>query len=118
MKTGSRPYGVEITVRPKKNSAKPSERVLILQRSPTTSRWPHTANRTWNGLPGCGEKREAILLYRDLLAMVHDRPEIYNELGQLFEFKGNVLQAGQNFERAIALKPDYLPALNNLGRLS
>ncbi len=64
-----------------------------------------------------GEIEEAISRYQDLLTKLHKQPEIYNNLGQLFEFKGDFLRAEKNFSRAVALKPDYLPALNNLGNL-
>jgi len=64
-----------------------------------------------------GRVEEAIPLYQDLLRKMKGEPEIYNSLGQLFEFKGDVLRAEKNFRRAVTLRPDYLPALNNLGRL-
>jgi tetratricopeptide (TPR) repeat protein len=64
-----------------------------------------------------GRAEEAIPLYQDLLTKIHRQPEIYNDLGQLFEFRGDVLQAERNFRKALTLRPDYLPALNNLGRL-
>ncbi len=35
-----------------------------------------------------GRAEEAIPLYQDLLRKMHKQPEIYNNLGQLFEFKG------------------------------
>jgi len=63
-----------------------------------------------------GRAEEAITVYQNLLAM-DKRPEIFNSLGQLFEFRGNVSEADKHFRQAVAIKPDYLPALNNLGRL-
>lgn len=64
-----------------------------------------------------GRVEEAIPLYQRLLTKMDGQPEIYNSLGQLYQFEGDVLQAEKGFRKAVALKPDYLPALNNLGRL-
>ncbi len=64
-----------------------------------------------------GHIQEAIERYGDLLRKMNGEPEIYNNLGQLFEFRGDVAQAEKNFRRAVTLDPRYLPALNNLGRL-
>lgn len=63
-----------------------------------------------------GRVEEAITVYQNLLTM-YKRPEIFNSLGQLFEFRGNISEADKLFRQAVAIKPDYLPALNNLGRL-
>lgn len=63
-----------------------------------------------------GRTEEAITVYQNLLTM-YKRPEIFNSLGQLFEFKGDASEAEKYFRQAVAIKPDYLPALNNLGRL-
>lgn len=63
-----------------------------------------------------GQAEEAITVYQDLLAM-YKRPEIFNSLGQLFEFRGDVSSAEKYFRQAVEMKADHLPALNNLGRL-
>lgn len=63
-----------------------------------------------------GRAEEAITVYQNLLTM-YKRPEVFNSLGQLFEFRGDVSAAEKSFRRAVAVKADYLPALNNLGRL-
>jgi tetratricopeptide (TPR) repeat protein len=63
-----------------------------------------------------GRAEEAITVYQNLLTMFK-RPEVYNSLGQLFEFRGDVTAAEKKFRQAVAMKADYLPALSNLGRL-
>jgi type II protein arginine methyltransferase len=44
-------------------------------------------------------------------------PEMFNNLGTILNALGEVEAAGQAYERALALKPDFVDSLNNLGVL-
>jgi tetratricopeptide (TPR) repeat protein len=43
-----------------------------------------------------------------------DDPELYFEMGNLFLSQGDVSKAIDQFENALTIQPDYLPAINNL----
>lgn len=64
-----------------------------------------------------GKTDEAIGYYHKLLAMMHGRPEIYNSIGQLFEFKNDISGAESSFRKALSIKGYYAPALTNIANL-
>lgn len=64
-----------------------------------------------------GKAGEAINFYKKLLVMMNGRPEVYNSIGQLYEFKGEISSAASYFKKALGMNHDYLPALSNLAGL-
>jgi type IV pilus biogenesis/stability protein PilW len=49
--------------------------------------------------------------------MIPDDPILHNDLGLVYDAKGNTELAEEHFRTAIALKPDYSLAKNNLGSI-
>ena len=71
-----------------------------------------------------GQRAEAILLYKRILSLDPDLPEVYSNLGAALAELDRLHEAEAALRRAILLKPDYAEphanlgmALKNLGRL-
>lgn len=64
-----------------------------------------------------GKTDEAIKEYIRLLGITGNKHTVYNNIGQLYEFRGDLLQAAVNYEKAIELNRGYKEALYNLGRV-
>jgi tetratricopeptide (TPR) repeat protein len=63
---------------------------------------------------------EAIDCYTEALQERNDWPnmeEMYDKLGLAYEQKGSLTLAETNYRKALAIKPDYVPARNDLGRV-
>jgi predicted O-linked N-acetylglucosamine transferase (SPINDLY family) len=57
---------------------------------------------------------QAVVTYRNALALAPDHPDLHNNLGVVLRLSGKLDEAMAAFRRAIALKPNYPEALNNL----
>jgi len=55
------------------------------------------------------------MLYRQVLAIHPESPEVHYNLGNLLNARGQAAQAVDAFSRAVRSKPDYAEAHNNLG---
>jgi protein O-GlcNAc transferase len=62
-----------------------------------------------------GELDKAEPLYREILEEDKKNPDIYLNLGQIFENKGRLDEAKICYEKALELKPDFHSAYNNMG---
>lgn len=71
--------------------------------------------RKANALRLEGRYTEAVIAYRELLALWPDCPEIHNNLGLAQQELGNLEEALGSYRRAIILKPELADPLNNLG---
>ncbi len=64
---------------------------------------------------------EVISYLTEAIRQQKDRPDIYkmyNDLGMAYELKGDLILAEQNYKMALAIKPDYEIARNNLASVS
>lgn len=61
-----------------------------------------------------GNIDQSITRYQQLLDTENYSPTVYNNLGLAYATKGNIGKAVLNFERALVLDANFLPAQNNL----
>lgn len=62
-----------------------------------------------------GDQRRAIAMLHSLLGAHADYPDLHNLLGVAYDSNGMLDDALEEFERAVALNPDYAEARMNLG---
>lgn len=60
---------------------------------------------------------EALIGFRNAVALAPDRPEIHYNLGNLLQVQGDDEQALQSYREAVRLKPDFAAAYSNMGTL-
>lgn len=61
---------------------------------------------------------DADLFLRKALAEDISSPEVHNLYGIISEYRGNMSLAAKHYRASNALDPSYLPALNNLNRVT
>src|SRR5512138_3553214 len=61
--------------------------------------------------------RDEITVYTDTVERSPDKARPHNNLGDALRKAGRLEEAQVHFERALALKPDYPDALNNLATI-
>lgn len=64
-----------------------------------------------------GRIEEAIKEYQIFSKQMKDEAEIFNNIAQLYEFKGDLRKAEAYYRHALRLSPYYLRALHNLGKV-
>jgi Flp pilus assembly protein TadD len=64
---------------------------------------------------GIGDSENALVHYRALLERSQNSAEVHNNLGVLYQNRGDVSRAIAAFEQAIRIDPNYSKAHTNLG---
>ena len=62
-----------------------------------------------------GQFAEAIVIYKQMIALEPDLPGVYSNLGHIFGALGRLSEAEHALRMAISLKPDFAEAFSNLG---
>jgi uncharacterized protein (TIGR03032 family) len=68
-------------------------------------------------LQGRGNTVGALEAFRQAIALAPQRPELHNDLGNVWQELGDQQQALASYRRAIELNPEFIPARQNLGYL-
>ncbi|WP_417603087.1 tetratricopeptide repeat protein [Owenweeksia hongkongensis] len=78
---------------------------------------PDFMNKKATALAGVGRLDEAVTLFKKLLKEQPKHAEALNNLGYTYLQMGNITLAGLNFDKALAVDPDYLQAWLNKASL-
>ena len=64
-----------------------------------------------------GQADEAIAYLTKAIDATPEEPQLYDVLGKIYEEKQDIPNAQVNFEKALAINPEYTESIGNLGRI-
>ena len=97
------------------NNQEAKNELLALQQSKDQQKPPKAEIQSVVALYSNGQIQEALDSVEPLIKDYPNEPLLYNINGACYKEIGQLEKAFKNFEKAVALKPDYTEALYNLG---